>query len=155
MNTNQKVCIDASPLFNTNHGIGSSTATLIQHLMKEDTEIDFSLFGRKLIGPALKMLSQYQVPHHHMRLPRSAEKLIQKIGLMERLCKADLYHATDFYLPLKESSNYICTIHDLIYEHLSNNLIDHKRISLWVKTMIKESNRISTKSEYYKKDIIK
>src|SRR4051794_39940124 len=109
----QKIVIDATPLLYTENGIGRLTRCMISALRGVDSSFEYHIFGRRLQGRKLRDLFP-GLATTHLRLPRSAEQGIRSLSMIEALCRADLYHATDFYLPLRDPSRCVATIHDLI-----------------------------------------
>ena len=134
-------------------GIGRTTLKLIDIVASGSRNYDIVLLGRRLEGnnPFMK---RWGFPFHRLRLPRSAEPLIKGLGFVELLCPADLYHATDFYMPLRHPQKAIATVHDLIFLTQPESMVDHKRLAMWVPDFVKECSHIIAVSEFTKQDII-
>jgi glycosyltransferase involved in cell wall biosynthesis len=150
----KRIVIDASPLFNLYTGIGRSTMSFLKALLKVGCPYDIMLFGRRLLAPPLKTIIKDKFKTRHLRLPRSWEPFIRSTRLIEILCRGDLYHATDFYMPLKHPELAIATIHDLIFLIDPEKMVDHIRLSKWVPAFIRRCRHIITVSEFSKKDIV-
>jgi glycosyltransferase involved in cell wall biosynthesis len=148
------VAIDVSPLlYGGIGGIGRMTRRLVEGILTEEMDFEFMLFGRRLLGEgAVDLPADY--PIKRLRLPRSFEPLIKRLRLIETLCPADLYHATDFYMPLGRKARVVATIHDLIFLIEPEAMVDHKRLARWVPEFSARCERILTISEYSKKDIV-
>jgi len=149
----KRVVIDASPLlYGQAVGIARSTRRLVEALLGLETDLDLRLVGRRLLGPSLASLG-YGVPGVQLRLPRVAEPTIRALGLVELSCPADLYHATDFYLPLRRPENAVATIHDVIFLTDPEPMVDHARLARWVPGFARRCRRIVTVSEFSKGEI--
>lgn len=150
----KKVVIDATPLLYTENGIGRVARSLISELRIINSPLDFHIFGRRLLG---KRLDAYfpDMPTTHLRMPRSAEKAIRSFRLIEQLCRGDLYHATDFYLPLANPSKCVSTIHDIIFLTQPEKMVDHIRLVEWMPDFARKCRRIIAVSEFTKQDIIR
>jgi glycosyltransferase involved in cell wall biosynthesis len=127
---------------------------LITELRRIDSPFDFHIFGRRLQG---QRLDRYfpDLPTTHLRLPRSTEKAIRSFRLIDLLCRGDLYHATDFYLPLADPSKCVTTIHDTIFLNQPEKMVDHQRLKDWVPDFARKCQRIITISEFSKQDIVR
>ena len=145
------IAIDATPLLYRANGIGRCARSLITALLAADAKMSFRLFGRRLAGPSLSTRG-FGTPTTHFRLPRKAESFIQRCGLVEMACPADLYHATDFYSPL-QPDRAVATIHDVIFLTHPETMVDHARLARWVKGFARKCRAIITSSEYCKGEI--
>jgi glycosyltransferase involved in cell wall biosynthesis len=150
----KRIVIDATPLLYTENGIGRVTRSLITELRNIDSSFDIHIFGRRLQG---QRLDRYfpDLPTTHLRLPRSTEKAIRSCRLIELLCRGDLYHATDFYLPLANPAKCIATIHDIIFLNQPEKMVDHQRLKEWVPEFARKCRRLIAVSEFSKQDIIR
>lgn len=150
----KRIVIDATPLLYTENGIGRVTLNLITELGHLDTSFEFHIFGRRLQG---QRLDRYfpGLPTTHLRLPRSAERAIRSMRLIELLSRGDLYHATDFYLPLANPSKCVATIHDVIFLVQPECMVDHARLTEWVPDFARKCRRIIAISEFSKQDIVR
>ena len=79
---------------------------------------------------------------------------MQRAGVVEWLCQADLYHATDFYLPLSRPERAVATIHDLIFLIQPEGSVDHVRLARYAPDFARRCRRIIAVSEYTKRDIV-
>jgi glycosyltransferase involved in cell wall biosynthesis len=149
----RRVVIDATPLLYTTTGIGRATRKLVETMLSLGSEYEIFLFGRRLQGRPLSDLG-FGANSVHLRLPRASEWFIKGTALIELLCCGELYHATDFYLPLRHPEYSVATIHDLIFLVQPEQMVDHVRLSRWVPKFAKRCRRIITISESSKKDII-
>ncbi len=153
MRTRRRVVIDATPLlYGLAGGIARATAKLVGGITELDGKFEFMFFGRRLLGPALGRfgLSGRAV---HVRLPRRAEAAMRWFGLVESLCRGDLYHATDFYLPLRDVRRAVATIYDVIFLSEPEAMVDHRRLARWVPRFARRCSRVITISEYSKREI--
>lgn len=149
----RRVVIDATPLLSTPHGIGRLTRMLIQSLVSIGCEYELVLFGRRLQGGRLRDL-EYGLKTFHLRLPRASEWFMKRTRLVELLCRGDLYHATDFYLPLGRPEHAVATIHDLIFLVQPESTVDHARLAAWVPDFARRCRRIIAVSNHSKNDIV-
>ena len=150
----KRISIDATPLLSSIPcGIARTTCSLIESLLRIDCDQEFSLFGRKLLGRGLRNTVP-GIRGDHCRLPRVAESLMQRAGVVEWLCQADLYHATDFYLPLSRPERAVATIHDLIFLIQPEGSVDHVRLARYAPDFARRCRRIIAVSEYTKRDIV-
>jgi len=152
-----KVVIDASPVFNPSVGIGRTTLRFIEALQNFTTPFEYVYFARRMIGRPLKSALPFACGTVHLRMPRFSEPTIARFHLIELLCRGDLYHATDFYLPLgrKTHAKLVATIHDLIFEISPEKMVDHIRLAKWVRSFAQRCDRIITSSAHSKDDIVK
>jgi glycosyltransferase involved in cell wall biosynthesis len=115
--------------------------------------MDLLMVGRRLGGRRINR-DTFKARVIRLRLPRKAEPLIRSLGLIEKTCRADLYHATDFYMPLKRPERAIATIHDLIFLKNPEPMVDHVRLARWVGEFARKCRAIMTSSEWSKQDIV-
>jgi glycosyltransferase involved in cell wall biosynthesis len=148
----KRIVIDASPLLYPRSGIGRLTSSLIDSIRSLASDYEILLFGRRLQGLGLSSIAG-GLPSVHLRLPRAAEGLIKRAGLVEILCHGDIYHATDFYMPLKKNTPAVSTIHDVIFLKNPEKMVDHNRLAEMVPRFIRQCVRVITISEYSKKEI--
>lgn len=127
---------------------------MISEIMRMNTSFNFHVFGRRLQGQKLDRYFPDR-PTTHLHLPRCAEKAIRTFRLIELLCRADLYHATDFYLPLANPGKCVVTIHDVIFLNQPEKMVDHQRLREWVPEFARQCRRIIAVSEFSKQDIVR
>jgi glycosyltransferase involved in cell wall biosynthesis len=148
-----RVVVDATPLlYGLAGGTARATKSLVHAISVQASQYEFVFFGRRLLGPTLSSL-RLPGPTVHARLPRRAEAAIRRIGLVEWLCGGDLYHATDFYMPLRDPARAIATIYDVIFLSAPEAMVDHRRLAKWVPPFARRARRIITISEYSKREI--
>jgi glycosyltransferase involved in cell wall biosynthesis len=70
------------------------------------------------------------------------------------MCRADLYHATDFYMPLRTPERAVATIHDLIFLIHPEKMVDHARLARRVGDFARRCRRVITVSECSKADVV-
>jgi len=151
----RRVVIDATPLLYRRTGIGRLTDMLIQTMSQMQLSFDVTLFGRRLLGPSLRDLSP-AFKCRRVRLPRRAERFIENARVVEMLCRGDLYHATDFYLPIRPgSANTLATIHDTIFLAQPEAMVDHRRLAEWVPDFVRGCRRLIAPSAATRLDIEK
>lgn len=150
----KRIVIDATPLLYTETGIGRVTRSLINEIRAINTDFDIRLFARRFEGEALRnLISDMRVTH--LRLPRSAEYFIKALHLVELNCRGDLYHATDFYLPLAKPERCVATLHDMIFMAQPEQMVDHQRLREWVPDFVKKCRRLIAVSEFSKQDAVR
>lgn len=149
----KRIVIDATPLLYTATGIGRATRRLIETILSLGSKYEIILFGRRFLGKGLHEFGD-KVTTFRLRLPRASELLLKKMMFVELLCRGDIYHATNFYMPLRHPEKAVATIHDLIFLIQPEQMVDHKRLSKWVPEFARRCRRITTVSEFSKKDIV-
>ena len=151
----KKIVIDATPFLFPFTGIGRVTKTLCETLFAMDSQYEFALYSRKFSPPNQSAMDKTK-RLYHFQLPKLTEPMMALTGLIEFATKADLFHATDHYMPLKKPQNAIVTIHDTIFlAEASRDWKGHKLQAKTVPNFAKKCKDIITCSEYSKKDIIK
>jgi len=151
---NKTITLDATPFIFSFGGVGRTTLTLFNSMVKLNSEFDFKLYARCLKGKTMETpIGAKKLMR--MRLPKKAEPLIARLGLIEAMVKGDLYHATDHYLPLRDPERSVATIHDLLFmvrPEKGWGIHDYQR--KYVPPFAKQCRQIITCSEYTKKDIV-
>ncbi len=112
-----EVLFDATPFWFPGAGVGNATTRSFAALRASDPEIDWVLYSRCLRSDS-DVVAQLQggARSLHVRLPRFAEPWIYRAAWIERQARADLYHATDHFLPVNAvDERLIITIHDLFF----------------------------------------
>jgi len=125
----------------------------IESILAVGYDYDIMLYGRRLQGGRLKDLAN-GLKSIHLRLPRGAERFIRAGHLIEGLTRGDLFHATDFYMPLGKKSKAVATIHDLIFLKEIEYMVDHQRLARWVPEFANNCKRIITISNFSKQEIV-
>lgn len=148
-----RIAVDITPLLYTGNGIHRCTGALVRQLTQCKSEMDLLMVGRRLGGRSVNR-ETFKARVVRLRLPRKAESLIRSLGLIEKTCRADLYHATDFYMPLSRPERAIATIHDLIFLKNPEPMVDHVRLARWVEGFARKCRAIVTSSEWSKRDIV-
>lgn len=141
--------VDVLPLLNQKSGIGRSVAGLMSELPSLCLARGLTLvpFFRRF-SDKTETLGLDRLGSVRLRLPRKAEGLISKLGLVEYVTGARLFHATDFYIPLRQCTPMIATVHDVIYATQPENNVDHLRISLAMKRHVKQFIRVIACSDF-------
>jgi glycosyltransferase involved in cell wall biosynthesis len=104
-------------------------------------------YFRKMRGS----LSDYGLAHTkliRLRAPMAAEAWVKRLGLIELLTRAPLFHATDFYLPLKNKTPTISTVYDVIYATQSEGMGDQARIKKAMESFVSQCVRVISCSDY-------
>lgn len=143
------ISVDISPMANRSVGIGKSVSGLMKELPA--TALSEGVLVRPYFRKALGSLSQYGLADFEllrMHAPLAAESLLRTLGLVERLTKAPLFHATNFYLPLKPLTPAISTVHDVIYATQPEGTGDQARIQKAMDTFVPQCVRVISCSEY-------
>lgn len=148
-----RVAIDVTPLLYTGNGIHRCTGALVKELARSHSDMDLLMVGRRLGGRRVDR-NTFNAPVVRLRLPRKAESLIRTLGLIERTCRADLYHATDFYMPLRRPQGAVATVHDLIFLKNPEPMVDHVRLARCAGDFARNCRAIMTVSEWCKRDIV-
>lgn len=110
-----RIAIDANPLFYPGTGVWRVTRALLDELLKIQTAYEFTLFSRQMRNGTDAVQEFNGHPIRRLRITRGMAELARPVGLNEFLVRADLYHATDHYLPLKRPERAVVTIHDLLF----------------------------------------
>ncbi len=148
------ITLDATPFMFTHGGVGRTTLTLFRAMLKLQPEYRFRLYARRFKGGALAVPENVDC-FRRFRLPKSTEPLLAKLGMVETFVNADLYHATDHYMPLKHPENAVVTIHDLLFMTRPEPDWDIHAYQLKVvPSFAKKCRQIITCSNYTKKDIM-
>jgi len=146
----KRIAIDVTPLLSAGTGIARATRAMLTELVKLPCEHELVGIGRRLLGPAVEL----PVRSVRLRLPRSAEPLMLGLRLVERFCPADLYHATDFYLPLADPLRAVATVCDLIFLTHPEKMADHVRLQRWAPDFIRRCRAVIAISEHTKREIV-
>lgn len=146
---NHEISIDISPLVNQHVGIGKSVAGLMSHLPEAAASVGILMkpYFRKMLG-SLEQNGVDGMSLKRLYAPQAAEAWVKKLGLVERLSSAPLFHATDFYLPLRSSTPAISTVHDVIYATQSEGTGDQARIKKAMDSFVPQCVRVISCSEY-------
>lgn len=104
-------------------------------------------YFRKALG-SLKDYGLADTKLSRLRVPLVAEDWVRKLGLVELLTGAQLFHATDFYLPLKKVTPAISTVHDVIYANQSEGTGDQARIRKAMQHFVPQCVRVISCSDY-------
>ncbi len=150
-----RIAIDATPLLFPGTGVWRVTLALLETLLRLDAPYEFVLLARRFRGGR----GTTQVAGHpirRFRLPRAAADWVRGLGLTEWRAGADLYHATDHYLPLADATRAIATIHDMIFliapeKHFEK---DHTYFAERVPEFARKCRRIIAISEHTRRDIV-
>ncbi len=143
------IAIDVSPLLNKKVGVGRSVTGLMSELPSLCLEHSIRLvpFLRRLSG-SLNTLGLSNLNPARLKLPRNTEWLIKKFGLVECVTGSELFHATDFYLPLKSPTPAISTVHDVIYATQSEGMADQVRIKRSMQLFTPQCVRVISCSDH-------
>ncbi len=146
------VRIDATPFLFQESGVGRVTRTLVDHMIELESEFDLCFYVRNFRRRVT--VRSRQLPTRQLRLPQAAEPLIKRFGLIEKICGADLYHATDHYLPIAEPRHAVATIHDLIFLVMPNpHWPIHKLQRRIVPEFARKAKRLIAVSEHTRRDL--
>ena len=146
---NDVISVDISPMANRSVGIGKSVSGLMKELPA--TALSEHILVRPYFRKALGSLAQHGLAGAEllrMHAPLAAESWLRKLGMIERLTKAPLFHATNFYLPLKPLTPAISTVHDVIYATQSEGTGDQARIKKAMDSFVPQCVRVISCSEY-------
>lgn len=143
------IAIDVSPLLNQVVGIGRAVGGLMSELPSVclENRIHLVPFFRRFTG-SIDNFSGGNINPVRLRLPRKTEWLIRKFGLIEHLTGARVFHATDFYSPLKRMTPAISTIYDVIYATHSEGMGDQARIKHAMDSFVPQCARVISCSDY-------
>jgi glycosyltransferase involved in cell wall biosynthesis len=109
--------------------------------------IDTVPYFRKALG-SLDLYGLGDMPLIRLRAPMAAEAWVRRLGLIELLTRAPLFHATDFYLPLKNKTPAISTVYDVIYATQSEGMGDQARIKKAMESFVSQCVRVISCSDY-------
>lgn len=142
-----RIAIDLSSLCNPRSGIGRSIAGLMSELPGLCAEKGISLvpFVYRLPGEPL-LPGKESVPP--LRLPPVGEVAMAASSMIERRTGGQLFHATDFYVPLSPQSPMIATVHDVIYELQPEGTPDQRRIADAMRCYVSQCLQVITCSHY-------
>ena len=150
----QPVLFDCTPSLFPENGVGRVTSALLRALLRQSDPSEFILYSRSL----RKKLRGFQgVRKLRIPLPKEFEHYIKKFRLLDRMSKkVSLFHATDHYIPLKNSDKAIVTVHDIIFlkrpeKHLSRL---HRQMAQNVPALLHKCRHIITCSNYTKNDLV-
>jgi glycosyltransferase involved in cell wall biosynthesis len=143
------ITVDISPLSNPSVGIGRSVAGLMSELpdVASSAGINVQPYFRKALG-SLDLYGLGDMPLIRLRAPMAAEAWVRRLGLIELLTRAPLFHATDFYLPLKNKTPAISTVYDVIYATQSEGMGDQARIKKAMESFVSQCVRVISCSDY-------
>ena len=150
-----RIAIDATPLLFPGTGVWRVTRALLETMLSLPHRYDFQLFARRFRGNAdIDTVAAHSIKR--LRLPRSIAERTRALGWTECRVGADLYHATDHYLPLKNSSPAVATIHDLIFlvspeKHFAK---EHAFFARRVPDFARKCRRVIAISEHTRRDIV-
>jgi len=147
--------VDVSSMAGRRTGIGRATGLLVERMVQAAPDLRFVGIFRKMLG-SRPVASGRRMRTVRLRLPRVAEPAIRALHLVERFVSADLYHATDFYLPISRRSRSICTVHDVLF--LSDPepaMPDHRRLRRWAPEFIRRSELVIVPSNYSRGEAVK
>jgi len=99
-NNRKRIVIDATPFLFPYTGIGRVTRTLCKTLFSTEQPYEFVFYSRKFGIIDQSMMDQGK-RLYHFPFPQFAEKLMESTGLIEKITKGEIFHATDHYMPLK------------------------------------------------------
>ena len=144
-----EVSIDISPVANRHVGIGKSVAGLICPLAEAAANEGILIrpYFRKMLGG----VGKYGIEGLSLKrlyAPHATENWVKRFGLIERLIKVSLFHATNFYLPLRPLTPAISTVHDVIYATQPEGTGDQARIKKAMDTFVPQCVRVISCSEY-------
>ena len=148
-----QIVIDCTPALYTTNGVGRVTDALLNSMLKHNLGNEFLLYSRSL----QKKLKPYaNCKNLRLRFPKLFEGFIDKCKLIEKMApKADLFHATNHYMPLKDAHRAVVTVHDLIFLKQPENHLKgiHAEMAAKAPKFIQKARHIITCSEYTKKDL--
>jgi glycosyltransferase involved in cell wall biosynthesis len=148
-----QIVIDCTPALFPTNGIGRVTTELLKAMIKRKENTELLLYTRSITK---KLAFFPNCETLRLRFPKVFEGLIHKYRMIERMApKADIYHATNHYMPTKTPQRTIVTVHDLIFlkspeTHLQSI---HNEMAQKAPAYIKEARHIITCSEYTKNDL--
>lgn len=145
----RNVAIDIYPLCSSHSGIGRSVSGLMAELpgICAASSIPLITYFRQMLGTN-ESLGVARFSPRRIRLPRFMETCIARLGLIEMITQANLFHATDFYLPLKPSTPMIATVYDVIYALDPEGTVDQQRIAQQMQRRVRQCIRVICCSEY-------
>ncbi|MCH2174256.1 MAG: glycosyltransferase family 4 protein [Lentisphaeria bacterium] len=149
-----RIVIDGTPFLYQGNGVSRVTEALILSLHKYKKQEDsIDIYCRAFKGTTSNLPKDINIKRY--RIPKKAEPIMQKLGFIEKFMPADLYHATDHYLPLKYPEKSIVTIHDLLFKLYPNpDWPIHQYLQQHVPNFVKRCKKIVAISEHTKKDIV-
>ncbi len=153
--TKKTIAVDATPFMFPGAGVGRAIETLLNTIASLNPPFEFILYARRFKGKALSK-GAYAKRICRYRFPKFLEPVMKATSFIEHFVKADLYHATDHYMPLGHPENAILTIHDMMFMNkVESNWGIHDYLAKNVPAFARKCRHIITCSEYTKSDIIK
>lgn len=136
-------------------GIGRTVLELVRAMVALHPPEELVLFSQRLRGERLDCYG-FDVKHRHLSLPRwkTLEKVMKSLGVIEMMCKADLYHAPANCAPLKQLDHTIVTLHDAMFLTYPEQFLGHDAMARTVPEFVRKCRAVITCSNHSKKDII-
>lgn len=156
------VLFDATPFMFRGTGIGNATTDLFDAMRAgdRDHDVDWTMYSRCFMegegfGKSKELEVEGVARSLHLRVPRFTEPWIQKAGWIEKQAAADVYHATDRFLPVSEvDDRLVLTVHDLYFmAEYGTPGGDAERYLRFVPDQLPKAARVIAVSEATKRDL--
>jgi glycosyltransferase involved in cell wall biosynthesis len=151
------VGLDALPLMSPRTGVGHYTLELARALAALSSENTFELLAYRQLDPATRdEVEAHCPPNLHVNIRRRYQKW-WAIGLPQymRRARLDLFHGTNYEVPLWNKRRNVLTIHDLSLllhpDKHETNLAQRARRRLPI--MVRSASIIITATEHVKREI--
>lgn len=144
------IAIDASPLFRRRGGIGLYTYHLVKNLIRIDQDNEYLLYTTTLSDEGEKAPTWI---NRHVQVIRTPKVLIGWRSLWDRI---DLYHGTNFRLPVSGSYRKIVTIYDMAlarFPEFSRKLFGEHWSFLRTRRTAQRADQVITVSQHAAKEI--
>lgn len=155
-----RIALDVSPITPTRTGVGNYCYYLLKHLLAVAPEDQFLGFSSGSSPVDLGAMAG-RVYHRHIPLPTRVVYQLWKYAAWPKpdtwLGGADVYHATNYYLPPAHSARRVVTIHDLAFMSVPE-LCSPKISGLFARNagrFVREADAVIACSESTKRDILR
>lgn len=155
-----QVGFDASPIRRSRTGIGNYCYYLLAELLRRSEGCRFKAFSSGVENASLEGVGEVGM-HRHLFVPTRALYLSWELFGAPKvdtlLGGADVFHATNYYLPPTRLARRVVTIHDLTFLR-APELCSPKIVKLFARNVgrfCREADAVIADSEWTKGDIIK
>lgn len=145
-----RIGIDATPMFRRKGGIGWYTYFLVKYLLKIDRQNEYFLYTTTMGKEA----EDYSILHNpNVRLIRTSKSVLRWWPGANQI---DLYHGTNYKLPIIGRYRRVVTIHDIAldrFPHFSRKFVGQWWSSYRTRRTAQRANRVITVSHHAAREI--
>ncbi|MGH7274625.1 MAG: glycosyltransferase family 4 protein [Nitrospiria bacterium] len=145
-----RIAIDASPIFRPKGGIGWYTYHLVKYLMRIDQENEYFLYTTDMRDEGGEHLGGF---NRNVRVVLAPKAFRGWRGVWDRI---DLYHGTNYRLPVSGSYRKIVTIYDMAlarFPEFSRKLFGEHWSFLRTRQTVQRADQVITVSQHAAKEI--